>query len=197
MVLESVTEDTIRELLKDSRATSSTALRMNGHKPESDAANGTTNDEEFQNAIYASDANLTDHHKVNNALNHASLPDGHTRRRTSIPGRNSQQDRSPERRPFLPEIDPTGSMATVRPNNMSRLNNESRPLSSERSSAVTVRNSLSEANPSWRIGGESREGNYWGSRENTPTPPQPSRCNSANVVRPRTLLPITKNSFDR
>ena len=39
----------------------------------------------------------------------------------STPGRSSQQGRSPERRPFLPEIDPTGSMATVRPNNMSRL----------------------------------------------------------------------------
>ena len=193
MVLESVTEDTIRELLKDSRATSTTALRMNGHKPESDAAN----DEEFQNAVYASDANLTDHHKVNNVLNHACHPDGYHTIRTSTPRRNNQQDRSPERRPFLPEIDPTGSMATVRPNNMSRLNNESRPPSSGRSSAVTVRNSLSEANTSWKIGGDSRVENHWGSRENTPTPPQPSRCSSANVVRPRTLSPITKNSIDR
>ena len=189
MVLESVTEDTIRELLKDSRATSGTALRMNGHKPESDAAN----DEEFQNA---SDANLTDHHKVNNVLNHACHPDGYYTIRTSTPGRNNQHDRSPERRPFLPEIDPTGSMATVRPN-MSRLNNESRPPSSGRSSVVTVRNSLSEANTSWRIGGDSRVKNHWGSRENTPTPPQPSRCSSANVVLPRTLSPITKNSLDR
>ena len=209
MVLESVTEDTIRELLKDSRATSSTSLRLNGHNPTSDQMNDANcadcYEEDSESAMYSSDVNLTDHHKqLNNVLHNLQQQNAQEAitRRSSAPSRNSRQDRSPERRPFLPEIDPTGSMATVRPNNLTRLNNEGRPPTSGRSSAVTVRNTFSDVNPSL-FTVEARERNHRGFCENTPTPPQPQLLNSgrsanssANVTRPRTLSPIVKNSLD-
>ncbi len=190
-MLESVTEDTIRELLKDSRTTSRASFRAFDSSGDVDFQS-----ENIQAAAHdyiSSHSNLTDQHKeLNNALkllaSESNLSDTH---------------KLPARQPFLPEIDPKGSLAT-RPCSGSRLNNEQYPnrgsrLNSGRSSAVTVRNSLQD--------NVMKPENYdfsdafGGSRDNTPTPPsnQNNGIRSVPVIqkaKPRTLSPIIRNTFD-
>lgn len=187
-----MTEDTIRELLKDSRTTSRASHRR------IDSADVDFQSENIQPATHdyvSTQSNLTDQHKeLNNALkllaSESNLSDTH---------------KPPVRQPFLPEIDPKGSLAT-RPCSGSRLNNEQYSnrggrLNSGRSSAVTVRNSFQD--------NVTKSDNYdfsdafSGSRDNTPTPTPPSNQNngtrsvpSIHKAKPRTLSPIIRNTFD-
>ena len=146
MILESVSEEQIRELLRDSRTTSRSSSRssnpeLNGH---------------LTNGICDSD----------------------------ISYRNK---RDPERQPFLPEINPNGSLISAqRQNNMTqRLNNQSSPSppsSAGRSTNMMLRNSLSD----------SQHGQVAVNQE--PRPPSSGRS-SANSGKYRTLSPIVRNDL--
>ena len=168
MMLESVTEETVQELLNNPRAVSQAGSRAASRlSSRASVSPGLLRPaDELDNPLA-----ITGHSCDDYDISH------------NIP------------QPFLPAIDPTGTMSTQRQGNP-RLNNDescsSRPSSGQRGMAVTVRNSLSD-NPSRNnviIAEALRENRH------SPQPPSAPRSASSNSLHRNISPPFTKNSLD-
>ena len=189
MVLESINEDTIRELLQNSRATSRTGSRQyhvlsSGRNNYNDGAPVASASEPMVNGYNPPNYNTMDNRPGSGS---GIRTNSRLFEERSVDERQPFEERSvDERQPFLPEINPMGSLITQGLNNQ-RLNNQNQlpPRSGSgnggRSSAVTVRNQFSE---DWSDAGS----------PGYPQPPSGRRSvNSRASV--RTLSPLNRDSL--
>lgn len=134
MILESISEETLKQLLSDSRTTSRAMLSRSVSRSSTSEENGV-----YTTPDYRSSSRLSESGQER-ILSASRMSD-----RNSPQMPYSISERQPERKPFLPEIDLRGSLSTQRQGGI-RLNNEDstarRPPSAGRLSAVTVRNTF-------------------------------------------------------
>ena len=156
MVLQSIGEENLQQLLQDSRATSRAMLSRNSSRASSASSSrnmpppdGTIHNGYHDNRTASQMSNSIDRHYERHSANHE------------------------DRTPFLPEIDPKGTLSTaiqggVRLNNMDPGARRT-PSAGERLSAVTVRNSFTPTNHSVVLQ------SYDSETDPTPRPPSTSK----------------------
>ena len=177
LVLESVNEDTIKELLQNSRTTSRMASRASLHSAA--AMPHTTSSRPASRSLGPQPREFLDSgDAVQNPF--------------------SQEPES--RRPFLPKIDPKGTMSTQKISGGTGLNNEEAtynrpPSGSARGSAITIHNSFSgtsvATSGSFELGPDLSD-------SAAPTPHPPSECRKSSGGRSgRTMSPFTKTMTDK
>ena len=188
--LESISENNIQELLRDSRATSRNFSR-NEAQPEYSAEysptppphrrtpNQSMGDHHF-NKPYTNGFVMQPNSRTGmDNLHLASLDEDEMQ---ALMASNGMDNRNTERRPFLPDIDPKGSLTTQRSiNRYNMQNGESTgwDMGSRRSSGVSVHNAISDHSV---MSSRDEDGTP------TPHPPSSSRPSSGSAGKHRSII---------